>query len=89
MPNGRLDLDAMVETLAEWVAVGSDVAEEDRHRAREALQALGVPCLLDALAMAERIIRFGNSFHSVARFFADGSAEQDYVLSLIGPSEHR
>lgn len=86
MPNEPLDLDAMADGLAEWVAVGSDVTDEDRRRASEALRAAGIPGLLDALAMAERIIRFGNSFHSVARFFADGSAEQDYVLAVVGRS---
>lgn len=73
----------MVETLAEWVAVGSDVTGEDRQHARDALEALGVPGLLEGLAMAEGVIRFGNSFHSIAGFFADGSVEQDYVLSLM------
>lgn len=76
----------MADTLGEWLAVGSEVTQGDRQRAGEALQALGVPELLDALAMAERIIRFGSSFHSIARFFADGSEEQDFLLSLLDPS---
>jgi hypothetical protein len=78
----RVDLGTMVETLAEWLASGPDVTEQDRRRAREALDALGVPALLAALAMAERIIRFGNSFHSIAGFFADGSEEQGYLRQL-------
>ena len=84
---GRRDVDAMAETLAEWLSSGPDVTEEDRRLAREALDALGVPGLLRALAMAERIIRFGNSFHSIAGFFADGSAEQAYVRQLGPPDE--
>lgn len=79
----------MAETLAEWVASGSEVTEEDTQRAREALDAIGAPALLDALEMAEGIIRFGNCFHSVAAFFAAGSAEQRYVLRVTDPSrEH-
>jgi hypothetical protein len=78
----HLDLDTMADTLAEWLATGPDVTEEDRRGAREALDAMGVPALLEALDMAERIIRFGNSFHSIAGFFADGSGEQDYVRRL-------
>jgi hypothetical protein len=78
----RLDLDAMTETLVEWLATGTDVTEEDRQRAREAMRAIGVSALLDTLEMAERIIRFGNSFHSVAGFFAEGTAEQAYVRAL-------
>jgi hypothetical protein len=72
----------MANTLAEWVATGSDVTEEDRQLAREALDAIGVHALVDKLEMAERIIRFGNGFHSVAGFFADGTAEQNYVRQL-------
>ena len=93
MGTGRLDLGTMVETLAEWLSSGPDVTEEDRRLAREALDALGVPDLLAALAMAERILRFGNSFHVIAGFFADGSAEQGYVRRLDPPDglsgEHR
>ncbi len=89
---GRRDVGAMAETLAEWLSSGPDVTEEDRRLAREALDALGVPDLLRELAMAERIIRFGNSFHSIAGFFADGSVEQGYLRQLDpsdGPGEDR
>ena len=84
MANDRLDVDAMARTLAEWLATGSDVTAEDCSNARDALTAMGVPDVVDALDMAERILRFGNSFHSIARFFVDGSAEQDYLLRLTG-----
>jgi hypothetical protein len=82
LPTARLDFAAMVDTLAEWVATGSEVTEEDRRLAREALDAIGLPGLIEKLEMAERIIRFGNGFHSVAGFFADGTAEQSYVREL-------
>lgn len=72
----------MAETLAEWIGTGTDLTEGDRQGARAALRAIAVPELVEALTMAERVIRAGNSFHSVARFFADGSPEQEYVLSL-------
>lgn len=86
MPSDRMDVDAMARTLAEWLASGSDVTAEDCRNAREALTALGVPDVLHALDMAERILRFGNSFHSIARFFADGSPEQEFVLRMTGGS---
>lgn len=83
----RLEIDTMAETLAEWLATGPDVTEEDRQGAREALVAIGVPALLEALEMAERIIQFGNSFHAIAGFFADGSREQDYVRRVTDPAD--
>ena len=85
MASDRLDLEAMADALAEWVATGSAVTEEDKERAHEALDAIGVPELLESLAMAERIIRFGNSFHYVPAFFADWSPEQKYLLWLTDP----
>jgi len=90
MANGRQDLDAMAESLAEWLATGPDMTDEDLRLAREVLGALGVPALLGELAMAERVLRFANSFHTVARFFADGSTEQRYLRSLTdGAGEER
>ena len=86
MATDRPGLDAMVDTLVEWVATGADVTDEDRRRAREALEALGVPALFEALDTAERIILFGNCFHTVAGFFADGSPEQDYLRRLTAGS---
>lgn len=75
----------MADTLAEWIATGSAVSGEDKERAREALEALGLPEILESLGMAERIIRFGNSFHYVPAFFADWSPEQKYLLWLTDP----
>jgi hypothetical protein len=83
-----LDVEGMAEVLGEWLSNGSDVTPEDRLRAREALAALGVPALLAEVGLARRILQFGNSFHTVARFFADGSAEQRYLLQLMDEREH-
>lgn len=78
-----LDLDAMAAALGEWLSSGSDVTAEDRMRAYEALAALGVPGLLEEVELVRRILRFGNDFHSIARFFADGSREHRYLLGLL------
>jgi hypothetical protein len=85
----RLDLDAMADVLAEWIATGSAVTNEDKERTLEALAAIGVPEILESLAMAERIISFGNSFHYVPAFFADWSPEQKYLLWLTDPKRKR
>lgn len=83
----RLKIDDMCETVAEWLAQGPDVTEADRLRAREVLEAIGVPLLLEELEIAERVITFGNCFHSVAGFFADDTREQRYVRDLTDGGE--
>ncbi len=79
----------MADTLAEWIATGSEVTESDKERALEALEAIGVPDLIDSLAMAERVIRFGNSFHYIPAFFADWSPEQKYLLWVTDPAREK
>ena len=79
----HLDLEGMAAALGEWLSRGSDVTAEDRMRAHEALAALGVPGLLEEVELVRRILRFGNDFHSIARFFADGSREHRYLLGLL------
>jgi len=82
MTTERLSLDQMADMLAEWLAPGTTVSDEERRRASEALAAIGVPWLLAELELAERILRAGNGFHTIAGFFIDGSPEQDFLLSL-------
>lgn len=82
MTTDRLSIDQMVDVLAEWLAPGTTVSAEDRSRAAEALSAIGLPSLLAELELAERVLRAGNGFHTIAAFFTDGSAEQDFLLSL-------
>jgi hypothetical protein len=77
----------MAELLAARYASGKPVSEVTRRQAQEALEALGLPQLLDRIAIAERIIRTGEGFHSVARFFVDGSEEQTFILGLQDRSE--
>jgi len=77
----------MTELLAARYASGKPVSDVTRRQAQETLEALGVPQLLDRIAIAERIIRTGEGFHSVARFFVDGSEEQTFILGLQDRSE--
>lgn len=83
----RSELEDMAELLAARYAPGKPVSDVTRRQAQEALAALGVPELLGRIAIAERIIRFGEGFHSVARFFVDGSEEQTFILGLHHRSE--
>jgi len=83
----RPGLEDMAELLAGRYAPGKPVSDAARRQAEEALESLGVPELLDRIAIAERIIRTGEGFHSVARFFADGSEEQTFILGLQHRSE--
>lgn len=82
MTTERLSIDQMVDVLAEWLAPGTTVTAEARSRAAEALYAIGLPSLLTELELAERVLRAGNGFHTIAGFFTDGSPEQDFLLSL-------
>lgn len=84
MTSQRLSLDEMADVAAEWFARGTSVTPEDRRMAAEALAATGVPSLLASLELAERILRVGNGFHTIAGFFTDGSPEREYLLSLSG-----
>lgn len=79
----RRDLGEMTAKLAAHLAApGAGVTDADRQRAADVLAELGVPDLLAALDLAERILAAGNGFHTVARFFVDGSPEQQYLLEL-------
>lgn len=72
----------MVEELARRMRPGDPDDPDARAEARAALEALGIPDLLTSLATARTILRFGDGFHPIARFFVDGSAEQRYLLEL-------
>ncbi len=85
MPDG-IDLTEMAVVLTEWLSPATGVQEEDRRHAAEALEAMGLPGVVQELQLVRRILRFGNSFHTIARFFADGSPEQRYLLELVDES---
>lgn len=72
----------MVDELARRLRPEVPGNPASRAEAAAALEALGVPELLRSLATARAILRFGDSFHPIARFFVDGSPEQRYLLDL-------
>lgn len=83
MPITRPSVEEMADALAAWVADGAQAPlAEDRRRAAEALDAIGVPALLADLALAERILEVGNAFHTIAGFFVEGCAERVYLRAL-------
>ncbi len=65
-------------------ALTCDPSGPDDHRARaeELAEASGIRVLAETLAIAERILRAGEGFHSIERFFVDGSEEQRYLIEL-------
>ncbi len=72
----------VVEALAAVLSEGAVVTDELRRRAEELADAAGIEALLASLTTAERILRTGEGFHSIERFFVDGSEEQRYLIEL-------
>ena len=83
----HLNYDQMKQTVAEWLEGDGHVSEDDTE-ATALLEALGIPKLLEALHVSERIICAADGFHPVARFFVDGSAEQQYILDVLDSVPH-
>ncbi len=81
-----MTIEQMVDRLAAARRPGVPVSLDDRRWARSTLEQLGISGLLRSLELAERVLRFGDGFHPVARFFVDGSDEQAYVRELMGRS---
>ena len=80
---GRPSFAELVLAYATVVRADGPPTEGELGRAREVLVDMGVRRLFDDLAMAERIILAGEGFHSVERFFVEGSAEQRFVIDLV------
>jgi len=83
----HLNYENMKKTVAEWLESNGNMSEDDTE-ASALLEALGIPNLLEALDVSERIICAADGFHPVARFFADGSAEQQYILEVLRRAPH-
>lgn len=76
------DFDEMVNRLAAHLHPGMETGESERAEAAALLRAIGVDRLCEDVAMARTILRFGDDFHPIARFFVDGSPEQRFLLDL-------
>jgi hypothetical protein len=72
----------VVSTLARSLAGDGEVTDDVRRRAEEMAETAGIRVLVETLAVAERVLRTGEGFHSIERFFVDESEEQRYVRSL-------
>ena len=79
-----MPVEQMLDVLAAARRPGTPASPDDRRWAEATLELLGIPGLLRSLELAERVLRFGDGFHPVARFFVDGSDEQAYVRGLMG-----
>jgi hypothetical protein len=72
----------VVSALARSLAGAGEVTDDVRSRAEEVAEAAGIRTLVETLAVAERVLRAGEGFHSIERFFVEDSEEQRYVKSL-------
>lgn len=68
--------------LARALSGDGDVTVDARRRAEQLAENSGIRKLTDTLAIAERVLRAGEGFHSIERFFVDGSEEQRYLMEL-------
>ena len=51
---------------------------------RDVLWETGLGDLIEDLSVAEAVIIAADGFHPVARFFAEGSAEQEFIGRVLG-----
>jgi hypothetical protein len=66
------------------VALGQHVGREMTvEQALDVLWEAGVGDLIDDLAAARSVILAAEGFHPVARFFAIGSAEREFILRIL------
>ncbi|MDA8075781.1 MAG: hypothetical protein M0Z40_11195 [Actinomycetota bacterium] len=83
MPDGPPPrYEQIVADLAAALACDPSVTGDLHARAEELAEVSGIRALAEALAVAERILRAGEGFHSIERFFVDGSEEQRYLIEL-------
>lgn len=83
MPTGPAPTyEEIVTALAAALASDAGVTDDPRTRADRLAEASGIRTLVEALAIAERVLRAGEGFHSIERFFVDGSEEQLYLIEL-------
>lgn len=71
----------MIETAAEWF---DGPPETSRAEAQALLAALGIGSLVETIEVMTRIIVTADTYHAVARFFVEGSPEQELILEILG-----
>ena len=81
-PGGPPTYEEVVGRLARALAGDGDVTDGVQRRAEQLAEAAGVRRLAETLQVAERVLRAGEGFHSIERFFVDGSEEQAYLIDL-------
>ena len=76
-------LEELRDTLAAAVHGDCKATGDDRGRVDELLAKLRLPELLEALAVAERIVTAADGFHPVASFFVEGSPERRFIVDVL------
>lgn len=74
--------EALVEAIAQALDLPADPSAGSLERAGVIADAAGLRALFEDLSIAERVLRAGEGFHSIERFFVDDSDEQRYLLRL-------
>lgn len=88
MPEARPEsFDDLVDAIARALEEPADPSADTHERASAIAGSAGLRALFDDLTMAERILRTGEGFHSIERFFVDNSDEQRYLMRLHARTE--
>ena len=75
-------LDALATRIVSLARRGG--GEVTLDQARDILWEGGLPDLLEDLVVARAVIAAADGFHPVARFFAEGSPEREFILRVLG-----
>jgi hypothetical protein len=85
----RATFAGLVDAISRLVSASDLPSDAERRAVIQALLEAGIQEALDELQLAERIILAGEGFHSIERFFVEGSAEQRFVGELVRRSARR
>jgi hypothetical protein len=79
------EADVVLDALAtRIVAVARQVGGElTLDQVRDILWEGGLPDLFEDLVVAKTVITAADGFHPVARFFAEGSPEREFILRVL------
>ena len=74
-------LEELAEKLRAVVVRGGGAVTVDQIR--DVLWECGISDLVEDLALARAVITAADGFHPVARFFAEGSAEREFIVRVL------
>lgn len=74
-------LDALATRIVSLARRGGEITLD---QVRDILWEAGIPDLIEDLGLARAVLTAADGFHPVARFFAEGSPEREFILRALG-----